>query len=324
MEIIGTLILGYYAIVITLSVFQASGLEEKVDKEVGGFFRKCRHGTRENKVCNKCESERKADEAKRRAFRERQMTLKSESKKRWESERRSVVNYYTSKLNNLKKISPKEFEATVSRLYTKLGYETTLTKYVGDEGKDIIAKINGKTYFIECKQYGSDSKVSRTHLQKLFGAMSEHKVDGGILVTTSDFTVPAIEYSERDGIEIKLINKEKLRDMFQKAYHGKKIEEINLLCKGCGADIVFQFESNDYKSHTCECGQVTENNLNKDSIVRMLNPGKNQCIKCGSKMKLIDGRYGEFYGCSRYPKCDHTVKSNKPATFEPTLMNQLI
>ena len=26
------------------------------------------------------------------------------------------------------------------------------------------------------------------------------------------------------------------------------------------------------------------------------------------KMKLIDGKYGEFYGCSRYPKCDHTVK----------------
>ena len=26
------------------------------------------------------------------------------------------------------------------------------------------------------------------------------------------------------------------------------------------------FESNNYKSHTCECGQVTENNLNKDEI----------------------------------------------------------
>lgn len=31
------------------------------------------------------------------------------------------------------------------------------------------------------------------------------------------------------------------------------------------------------------------------------------CPKCGGKMVLRNGKYGEFYGCSNYPKCNHTA-----------------
>ena len=74
-------------------------------KGAAEFLSKCKHGVRENKVCDKCESERRTEEAKRLAYRERQMRLKSESKQQEESERRRVINYYTSKLKNLKNIS---------------------------------------------------------------------------------------------------------------------------------------------------------------------------------------------------------------------------
>lgn len=30
------------------------------------------------------------------------------------------------------------------------------------------------------------------------------------------------------------------------------------------------------------------------------------CEECGGVMILRDGRFGEFYGCSNYPRCDHT------------------
>lgn len=30
------------------------------------------------------------------------------------------------------------------------------------------------------------------------------------------------------------------------------------------------------------------------------------CPKCGGKLKLRNGKYGEFYGCSNYPKCKFT------------------
>lgn len=32
------------------------------------------------------------------------------------------------------------------------------------------------------------------------------------------------------------------------------------------------------------------------------------CKKCGADMVLKKGRYGDFYGCSRYPKCRYTEK----------------
>jgi len=32
------------------------------------------------------------------------------------------------------------------------------------------------------------------------------------------------------------------------------------------------------------------------------------CPKCGGKLKLKDGRYGKFYGCSNFPECRYTKK----------------
>ncbi len=32
---------------------------------------------------------------------------------------------------------------------------------------------------------------------------------------------------------------------------------------------------------------------------------KRVCPKCGSKMLLRNGPYGEFFGCSRFPKCKY-------------------
>ncbi|MFH1833374.1 MAG: topoisomerase DNA-binding C4 zinc finger domain-containing protein, partial [Candidatus Levyibacteriota bacterium] len=33
------------------------------------------------------------------------------------------------------------------------------------------------------------------------------------------------------------------------------------------------------------------------------------CPKCGSKMILRTGRYGKFYGCSKFPYCRGTCPS---------------
>ena len=32
------------------------------------------------------------------------------------------------------------------------------------------------------------------------------------------------------------------------------------------------------------------------------------CPKCGKKMKLRKGKYGQFFGCSDYPNCTGTAK----------------
>ncbi len=34
-----------------------------------------------------------------------------------------------------------------------------------------------------------------------------------------------------------------------------------------------------------------------------------KCPECGANLVLRSGKYGKFFGCSRYPKCKHTEKS---------------
>ena len=33
---------------------------------------------------------------------------------------------------------------------------------------------------------------------------------------------------------------------------------------------------------------------------------KNRCPECGSPVNLKEGKYGSFYGCSKFPKCRFT------------------
>ena len=31
------------------------------------------------------------------------------------------------------------------------------------------------------------------------------------------------------------------------------------------------------------------------------------CLKCGAEMKQRTGKFGDFWGCSKFPKCKNTV-----------------
>ena len=56
----------------------------------------------------------------------------------------------------------------------------------------------------------------------------------------------------------------------------------------------------------------------KKHIEKLLNPPKNSCIKCGNKMKLMDGIYGPFFGCTNY--CGMTVSAKGKKTFDASLI----
>ena len=47
---------------------------------------------------------------------------------------------------------------------------------------------------------------------------------------------------------------------------------------------------------------VHQNMERRDSAV-----ASGRCPKCGGSLLLRDGRYGRFYGCSNYPKCNYTL-----------------
>ncbi|AEE15602.1 NERD domain-containing protein [Treponema brennaborense] len=54
------------------------------------------------------------------------------------------------------------------------------------------------------------------------------------------------------------------------------------------------------KEHVEEIHQsIFEKQLKKESLI---------CPRCNSELKLREGKYGKFYGCSNYPNCRFTMK----------------
>ena len=47
---------------------------------------------------------------------------------------------------------------------------------------------------------------------------------------------------------------------------------------------------------------VKQNEHRRDNTV-----ASGRCPRCGGKLILRDGRYGRFYGCSNYPKCNYAL-----------------
>jgi restriction system protein len=101
-------------------------------------------------------------------------------------------------------ISPFEFEDLVATLFNRMGYETEVTSKTGDYGIDIIAKDENDVIAIQTKKYATGNNVGNRDVQRLLGAMQlRHvKANKAILITTSDFTLQAVEQAKETPIEL--------------------------------------------------------------------------------------------------------------------------
>lgn len=103
-------------------------------------------------------------------------------------------------IGNIHDLSPRELEEFVSELYSRLGYQTVLTKQVGDDGIDVIANMGNSKYAIQVKQ--TNHPTGSPVMQKLYGSMGHIMADGGICVSTGGFTTEARRFVENKNIEL--------------------------------------------------------------------------------------------------------------------------
>ncbi|WP_341280222.1 restriction endonuclease [Paenibacillus sp. FSL H8-0537] len=116
------------------------------------------------------------------------------------------------------RLHPRQFEYLVGVLFEKMGYETTVTPYSNDGGKDVIAisqELGRKEkIYIECKN--STSKVGPEVIWALIGVVTADRATKGIVVCASDFTRKSKEEAGRNGIE--LINNTDLSKLLNSYY----------------------------------------------------------------------------------------------------------
>ncbi|MGH2534507.1 MAG: restriction endonuclease [Thermomicrobiales bacterium] len=106
-------------------------------------------------------------------------------------------------LSDLLAMTPTEFEQLCVRALVRLGYDDVRrTGGAGDLAADIVAQdVQGRSCVVQCKRYAPGSGVGSPVVQTFIGMKAvHHKADRGIIMTTAEFTKPAITLAKQHDI----------------------------------------------------------------------------------------------------------------------------
>ncbi len=117
-------------------------------------------------------------------------------------------------------ISPRQFEEISAEIFTRLGYEVTLTPTSGDGGADLhVAKrddLGSFVYFVECKQYAPDRPIGVGLVRQLLGSIEMGQATAGLLLTTSSFTSGARDIERQKSYKLALRDYGDLKTMLDR------------------------------------------------------------------------------------------------------------
>ena len=106
-----------------------------------------------------------------------------------------------------------EFEKLCAKILQKLNYGTVeLMPYVGDGGRDLLIRSSEGLIVVECKHQPHTS-VGRPVVQKLHSAVISSNAIKGILITSGNFSIQAIEHANSLSPKIEMIDKKILSDL---------------------------------------------------------------------------------------------------------------
>jgi hypothetical protein len=109
-----------------------------------------------------------------------------------------LIKYFSQYPEKLYALTPRQFEEFTAELLNQFGYRVQLSPKGPDGGVDIIAEIQGQIgaelMLVQCKRYESSKKVGRPIIQQLHSNVYDKNASSGLVITTSSFSRPALEY----------------------------------------------------------------------------------------------------------------------------------
>ena len=285
-----------------------------------GTWQACEHGVRGGKLrrrCPKClalkaiqkELEEAAREAAElaRAEQLRRMELATRAEEMAKRETARLSKTYVPTMEQLRDLSPNEFEDAIGAMFERLGFAVEQTPYVGDHGRDAIMHHDGNKVLLECKRYGKEKTSDRPQLQIFHSAIVSDKASAGFFVTTGRVTSGAIEFAKKSSITI--ISGNSLREMyFNSLGRLAELPTYTALCLECGEEVTLSVKTQ--SSVLCSRGHSVAAPITFENIAASIpKPGIRppKCSKCGTPMRLLKGKRGKFWGCSRFPDCRSTL-----------------
>jgi len=101
-------------------------------------------------------------------------------------------------INDVDLMDGLEFEKFIAELFSKMGYESEITKASGDQGIDVIASKNGNTIGIQAKCYSST--VGNSAIQEVVAGKVHYRLHKAIVVTNNFFTDSAQQLAKSNSI----------------------------------------------------------------------------------------------------------------------------
>jgi len=146
-------------------------------------------------------------------------------------------------LDSLSKLSWREFEEVIGEAYRRQGYAVIENAGPGaDGGIDLIAKKEGETILVQCKQWKSE-KIGVPTVREMFGLWNAERANEVHIVTCGDFTEEARQFTQ--GKPIRLIDGPSLVQLINKAQkpqldRANKQETSKVSCPQCGSTMVLR------------------------------------------------------------------------------------
>ena len=113
-----------------------------------------------------------------------------------------ILRKLTGKYNHASRclrLSGPEFEAYVALVLEDNGFKhVEITKGSGDQGVDILAERNGKTYAVQCKNY--EGAVGNFAVQEAYAGAQFYGCDVAAVICPGTFTRGAKELAQSTGV----------------------------------------------------------------------------------------------------------------------------
>lgn len=180
-------------------------------------------------------------------------------------------------IEDIRALSWREFESIVGEAFRRRGYSVIENEVGGpDGGVDLVLRMNGETFYVQCKQWKKTS-VGVRPIRELFGVATARGAAGGIFVCSGSYTREATEFAKQCGIE--LIDGAQLLQMIEIARAPEPFLD------------------------------PTQGRREPLATVPAISPPA--CPNCGAAMVDRIARRGvhvgsRFWGCPAYPKCRAT------------------
>jgi restriction system protein len=148
-------------------------------------------------LCEKCrrrDAERLAREAAEREAAQRAWAEEQyRQKRRQEEQRREEERRRLRTLEQLQRLTGREFEELIESLFAKDGYTVRRCGGSGDEGIDLILQIGQTKDAVQCKRWKAD--IGSPVVRDFYGALMHAGARHGFIITTASFSQSARSFA---------------------------------------------------------------------------------------------------------------------------------